>query len=849
MRADAPALARPGVAVPFLISVALISGAVIAFQIAVMRVFSIANWAHFGSLVISIAMFGFGVVSAIMVIGKGWFERHWDACVAASLIAFGPLMALANTLAQTQTFNPILMISNPEEQERLFANFVLYFLPFVPGALFLGLVFLKGKASFGKVYFANMTGSGLGGLTILMSMYLVAPDSLLLVPLVLWFAGALVWFATARSRWPAIGLVAAGVVAVGIVASFQQINVSPFKGVSYARNFPDAERVYDAFGPLGRLEVYESSYFHFAPGLSDVAAFNLPSMPENAYLGMYMDSDGPIGIMKALEEGDSAYFRFLPMHQPFLLKDEPEVFVVQFGGGISTRVALAAGAQSVTVAEGNPMVLEAIGESEALRERTGNLLDDPRITVVPYDGRLYAPGVHDRFDVIDFSLADGTGLSSPGGFSIYEKYAYTRESMEAYMRALAPDGVLSVTLWNKEDPPKSVLRLFATLIAAAEAVAAEDGGDITNRFFVNHTYLSTVTVLFKRDGFTADEVAALNEHSRRMSFDVLYAPGTDFDTGDAEPVFQGIRDAYFDPQAAMADMDTGADLSATNIYRIALAAMMAGDGDGFAQSYLFRVPALTNDQPYFAAYLKTGDIPGFLGILESVSDEWGYLLLWATLAQSLIFGVILLLLPVVFGWRTVFAPQPGKVGILVYFMGLGLGYIVVEVGMISKFMLALTNPVVSASVLITGMLVFSGIGSLVSGRYLDISRRFLPKIFLGIAALLVLYMVILDPILEQIGLMAYPVRVLLCLLLIFPPAFLMGFPFATGMAWLARLEKEHFFLWAWGINGSFSVVGSVLVPLVAVHYGLDWVLGVAALAYLMALPAFFALLKPRPAAA
>ncbi len=849
MTVAAPAAARPGVAIPFLLSVALVSGAVIAFQIVVMRVFSIANWAHFGSLVISIAMFGFGVVSAIMVIGKGWFERNWDACVAASLIAFGPLMVIANTLAQTQTFNPILMISNPEEQHRLFANFVLYFIPFVPGALFLGLVFLKGKASFGKVYFANMTGSGLGGLTLLLSMYLVAPDSLLMVPLALWFAGSLVWFSANGARRAMMALGVAGAAAVAIVIVFQQINVSPFKGVSYARNFPDSERIHDAFGPLGRLEVYESSYFHFAPGLSDMAALNLSHMPENAYLGMYMDSDGPIGIMKALEEGDSAYFRFLPMHQPFLLKDDPDVFVVQFGGGISTRVALAGGASAVTVAEGNPMVLDAIDEAPAIVERTGDLLNDDRITVVPYDGRLYAPSVQDRFDIIDFSLADGTGLSSPGGFSIYEKYAYTQESMEAYMHALAPDGVLSVTLWNKEDPPKSVLRLFATLIAAAETVAEEDGGSIADRFFINHTYLSTVSVLFKRDGFTEVEVEALTTHSRRMAFDVLYAPGAEFETGDPEPIYQGIRDAYFDPQASLANLDSGADLSASNIYRMALAAMMNGEGDSVADAYLFRITPLTNDQPYFAAYLKTGDIPAFLGILEAVSDEWGYLLLWATLAQSLVFGLILLLLPVIFGWRSVFAPQPGKFGILVYFMGLGLGYIVVEVGLISKFMQALTNPVVSASVLITGMLVFSGLGSLISGRYLDVSRNFLPKVFVGIAALLILYMVILDPILAAIGSMAYPVRIVLCLLLIFPPAFLMGFPFATGMAWLARLNKEHFFLWAWGINGSFSVVGSVLVPLVAVHFGLDAVLVVACVAYLLALPAFFALLKPRPAAA
>ncbi len=859
----------PGaVGAPFLASVALVSGAVIAYQIAVMRGFSIANWAHFGSLVISIAMFGFGVVSAVMVIAKRWFDTHGDAILAGCLIAFGPLMALANTVAQTVPFNPILMVADPAEQARLFANFVLYFLPFVPGALFIGLIFLKGQRQFGRVYFANMTGSGLGGLALIVAMYLVPPDALLLVPLGLWFAGAAVW--TIHAGVPALrgGVTVAAVAAVTLVAGFEQIAVSPFKGVSYARNFPDSQQVWRDHGPLGLLEVYESSYFHFAPGLSDMAALNLAEMPQNAFFGMFIDSDGPIGVMKAIDPAQTGYFRFLPMHQAYALTETPDVFVVQFGGGISTRVALAAGASQVTVAEGNAMVRRAIGGDTAVAEAAGHILDDPRVALVPVDGRLYAPQAEGRFDIVDFSLADGTGLSQPGGFSIHENYAYTAEAMAAYMRALAPDGILSVTLWNKEDPPKSVLRLFATMIAAAGEVAADDGGSanptaIGRHFFINHTYLSTVTVLYKRDGFSGDDIVLLEDQSRRLAFDVLHAPGRTFDTGPGEPVWQGLRDAYFDPAAALAvpiagagadpalfdpDAPPPADLSATNIYRLALAEMMAGRTDALGQDYVFAIQALTNDRPYFAGYVKTADIPAFVGILESVSDEWGYLLLWATLAQSVVFGLVLLALPVGFAWRSIFGPQPGKLGILLYFAGLGLGYIVVEVGLISRFMQALSNPVISASVLITGMLVFSGFGALVSGRYLDGCRRLMPRLFAAIAGLLVVYMLILDPILAAIGVMAYPVRIVLCLALLFPPAFLMGFPFATGMAMLSRLGKEHFFLWAWGINGSFSVVGSVLVPLVAVQFGLDAVVLVAVAAYLLAWPAFFQLLRPRPGA-
>ena len=43
------------------------------------------------------------------------------------------------------------------------------------------------------------------------------------------------------------------------------------------------------------------------------------------------------------------------------------------------------------------------------------------------------------------------------------------------MRALKPGGVLSVTLWNKEEPPKSVLKLYATMAEAAPRARSRRG--------------------------------------------------------------------------------------------------------------------------------------------------------------------------------------------------------------------------------------------------------------------------------------------------------------------------------------------------------------------------------------
>ena len=132
---------------------------------------------------------------------------------------------------------------------------------------------------------------------------------------------------------------------------------------------------------------------------------------------MYIDGDGPEGIMRNLPPSDTAYFRFLPMYYPYVIKDAPKTFVVQFGGGISTNVALRSGASHVTVAESNPAVLAAFDDPK-IRDFTGDILHDPRIDIVPYEGRLFLAGKEGEYDLVDLSLANSVGLSAPGGFAI-----------------------------------------------------------------------------------------------------------------------------------------------------------------------------------------------------------------------------------------------------------------------------------------------------------------------------------------------------------------------------------------------------------------------------------------------
>ena len=171
------------------LAVDLQAGSVIALQLCIMRIFSVGSWAHFGSLVVSLAMLGFGLASAVMCIGKAWFDRHWRGVATTAVLSFGPLVVASNLLAQQIPFTAIFLVSDPKQKWWLFANFMLYMLPFLAGAFFLGIVFLKANKIFGRVYFADLSGAGLCGLAFLLAMYLLAPEDLVVVPLILWATG------------------------------------------------------------------------------------------------------------------------------------------------------------------------------------------------------------------------------------------------------------------------------------------------------------------------------------------------------------------------------------------------------------------------------------------------------------------------------------------------------------------------------------------------------------------------------------------------------------------------------------------------------------------------------------
>jgi hypothetical protein len=222
----------------------------------------------------------------------------------------------------------------------------------------------------------------------------------------------------------------------------------------------------------------------------------------------------------------------------------------------------------------------------------------------------------------------------------------------------------------------------------------------------------------------------------------------------------------------------------------------------------------------------------YLDQLEDVSEEWGYLLLLGMLVQACIFGLIVILLPIIGRRKELFERPQGTIGVILYYAGLGLAYMLIEIYLIQRLGVFLSNPTYSTSIVITVMLIFSALGNLASG-FLKRFRVFLvPASCVLIGGGLLFYIFGLDGFLAGFHSAGLGTRILAAAAIIAPVSFFMGMPYPNGLDSLQE-NKPHLLPWAWGMNGGLSLAGSALARILSVSSGFPVLLGTGIAVYLL----------------
>jgi spermidine synthase len=815
-----------------LLALFLISIADISYELFVMRIFSVGGWSNFGSLVISTALLGIGLSGIIITFLEKWVSDHAGPIMSACAISLPLLMAGAVMVAQLVPFNPVFLASDSRQLWFIGAYYIIYGIPFFVIAAFTGVAFIALRDEIRKVYFWNMAGSGLGGFFIIIFMFFLPPRYLILPILGLSILAAL--FAAVeceaetrvfRFSWLRLtALLVSSLGAVFCTVFWGDIRISDFKAISYVRKYPDSLLVHHSYGPGGEYHVYASRYFHFAPGLSDNAALRIPHMPSQVYWGLFVDGSGPIGVMGSLREDEQAYMDYLPMAAPYTMLDKPDVLLVNLSGGINAQIARYKGAQRIDIAEPSPEMISLLREDPNLIRFTGNLLNSSQIAVNRGEGRSWCREHAGEYNLVEISLVDSIGLSDSGGYPVQEDFKYSVEAFKEYFSSLKSGGVLSVTVWDKLNPPRNVLKLLNTIISAMRESGIPEPEKSLYSFGL---FMSTSTILVKNGAFTEEELYKLNSFVHASSFELLYVPETELPQRNIDILMGAYLHHFEGRETATVESFTNADM-----YRAAIPVFFAGNAGAIEDQYIFDIRPIRDERPYYSGFLKLRNLPMYLDQMEDISEEWGYLLLLGMLVQACIFGFIVIIIPVAGCRRSLFKNPGATVGVIFYYAGLGLGYMLIEIYLIQRLGIFLSNPTYSSSIVITVMLIFSALGNLASGPVKRFRSFVTPLACALVAGGLLFYILALDGFLAPYHSASLFTRIRVSLLIIAPVAFFMGIPYPTGLDTLQQ-NRPHLLPWAWGMNGGLSVAGSALARILSVSSGFPVLLAVGMGVYLL----------------
>jgi len=487
-----------------------------------------------------------------------------------------------------------------------------------------------------------------------------------------------------------------------------------------------------------------------------------------------------------------------------VLRPRGEFAIIGPGGGVDVLRAVANGSPSVTGIEINPIIADTIMRGR-YADYAQHLYERPEVHIHVTDGRSYLRSTPQQFDVVQMTLVDTWASTAAGAFALSENNLYTVEAFREYFEHLKPDGIVAITRWEFRQP-REALRVVSVAMQALHSLGVDNPAHnfiVASQGAFDEDGIPVV-VLAKKTAFTAAEESAVQAHfDRYHELDPLYLP--------SEPGHNPFSDL----------------IASNDPYR-------------FAQSYAYNVAPVTDNAPFFFFTLKAGQILQ-QGLRQAI--DWkvnlGVLVLLLVLVISVVAVIAFLVLPLALrGGGRRHSPLP-----LLYFVAVGLGYILVEIAFIQRFVLFLGHPTYALTVVIFLLMLSSGAGSLFSRLWLPRTEMVWMPLVLVIATLIFDLFFMPGRLAALVGLgLGY--RFLISAVLLVPLGFVMGMPFPTGLRALGsagrasseqRSAADNAVEWAWAMNAAASVLGSVLAIVIAIQFGLNVTLACGAVAYLLAL--------------
>jgi SAM-dependent methyltransferase len=776
----------------------LVSLAAVGIETALTRYFAVASWSDYGYWVISIVMAGFAFSGVTLALARDAFARRSGVLFAALPALLTLSAALGYGFTIRNPFNP-LQLQNQVTYLPQLGNIALYYAALLPffflAGLFISLCFVCNTGRIGRVYAADLTGAGCGSILVLGLMYVCSPFALIpaLLP-----ALALAGCFAPHYRKQAIA--AAGIsllLAEALLALGPQASISQYKPLYPPLHTPGAHVLAEAFSPHGDYLLLDDFTERVNTDISNDAGMLGYADPPRSF-GLYRDG---IRIASLPMPGkiNTGYAPGALDALPYALRPHARILLTGASGGFRISEVLALGAAQVTALEPEPLLYAALRRGLAASPA---FPVGARVRLSPLSP-VAAAQADGPYDIIDLSgdFMDAAPANVNG---------FTAEAFTAYLRALRPGGIISIPV-SIEDFPVYALRMLSTARAALA-----DADPLAQVIVYRSAW--NARILVSNAPFTNLDISRLRKWCDDRSFDVSYYQGID--------IAAARNDLYNDLPAV--SFDAGTITSYGPDDSIADEAEQVLLGQPTISFRAFNLAPVTNDRPVFYAVLRLTDLSVLLARLQILPQaEIGALVNLAVLAQAILIAALVLLAPLV----SPRIARPGGAGLLrpiVYFPALAIGFLFIEIFAIEKASAFLDDRAAGFALVLSFMLIFSGLGSLSSSRFAGRPQRGVALAWLVITAWALAVLALVPAAMLAGDGLPYVLRCVLVVLSIAPVSFAMGLPFPLG---LGVVSGGSFLPWAWGLNGAFSVVATPLAALVARNSGLHIVLTAAVLLY------------------
>ncbi len=766
----------------------LIAFITLLLELALLRVFDVILYSNISYLVITSALFCFGlagVYSSLKPLGKSENIRKYVAKLsvlfAISAIIILPIMNIIPFDYGEVTKNPIV---------QLFAFFAMYLflaLPFFFAGLIFTSIFSVYTDKIQNLYFWDLSGAALGSILIIPFIPIIGPGGVLFIVsgLAIFTSGL---FSNSKN-WTIVSIIISLIL---IAIPFTKDGYYDFNEHANKRDVRKAEN-------LGRIEL---TYW------DPISKIDVVNNPKHNYKHIGYDGGSQSsfiypfdGDFKALREKlpDSVLNHFwsrgvLASH--YLKENSNQnVLIIGSAGGQETKAALTYGAKHIDAVE---MVRKVVKLGKLRYSKfNGNIFNNPRVNCFVGEGRSYLRSTSKKYDIIQIFSNHTSSSIAAGTGAMATTYLQTAEAYQEYFNHLTLDGILHI---NHHIYPKEI------------TTAALAWKELGRKNFKKHVIVyetinrqdNLPTLLIKMIPWTEEELDKLNKFFSKDTNEKRY-----------HYVYRLVVDPLHKENNFLSNDFFSGDFP-----------------NELALKIPYRVSPSTDNRPYFnflrkIYYKMKPDSSTYLNV--STASLLNGQIKGGILPMDVIHLIITAILSFVFIFLFIVIPlYKSKAGkskdwfrkklTLMYFGCLGAGFIIFELVFIQIFMKLIGSPLYTYASIVFILLLSAGIGSY-SSKKLKISLEeywYIP--FIGIIFFASIIILIHSYIFSIFLASPILIRIIVSAVLISPLGFFLGMPFPLGIL-AAEVQPEGAIAWAWGLNGLFTVVGGFLSVILSIFFG------------------------------